>query len=213
MNKRLNTLFALFIALLIGMNILGTKITTIVGISVSVGIFMVPLTFLITDIVEEVYGKAVAREFIKKGVFIIVVVFLYTSFFVWLEPNERYTNNEQYSLIFGSSLRIMIASVIAFVLSQLHDTFTFGWLKEKTEGKMLWLRNNVSTWISQFIDTFLFMMIAFLGVSPKFTFGFVMSLIIPYYIFKLVFAALDTPLVYAGVSWLKAGKEENIELS
>jgi hypothetical protein len=204
-NIRLSILLGLFSAFLVGMNLLGGKITTIFGISVSVGIFLVPLTFLITDIVEEVYGKKVSRHFILVGVITIIAMLAFTAFFVWLEPNERYAMNEEYTAIFGSSMRIMIASVLAFALGQLHDVWAFSFWKKKTEGKFLWLRNNLSTFASQAVDTFVFMMIAFYMVTPKFDFAFVMSLAIPYYIFKIVFAALDTPFIYLGVNWLKKG--------
>jgi len=80
---------------------------------------------------------------------------------------------------------MIIASIIAFFLSQTHDIIVFEWWKKKTKGKALWIRNNFSTIISQFIDTFIFMIIAFYHLTEKFTFTFVMSLIIPYYLFKL----------------------------
>ncbi|MFA7681782.1 MAG: queuosine precursor transporter [Candidatus Peribacteraceae bacterium] len=202
---RLHVLFGVFIALMIGMNLLGNKVTTIIGISVSVGIFMVPLTFLITDIVEEVYGQEVVKHFIISGVIAIVMTFIYTGFFVWLEPNARFSYNEEYRIVFGSSMRIMVASVIAFALSQFHDIWAFAYWKRKTNGKFLWIRNNLSTWVSQAIDTLVFMMIAFYHMTDKFTFAFIIQLSIPYYLFKLVFAILDTPFVYLGVTWLKKG--------
>jgi hypothetical protein len=203
---KLRLLLGLFVGLLVGMNLLGNKITTLLGISVSVSIFMVPLTFLITDIVEEVYGKDEVLQFIIAGVATIVIMMAYTALFVILPPNERFEHNEAYSTIFGSSLRIMTASVIAFLLAQLHDMWSFAFWKRKTKGKALWLRNNLSTWVSQAIDTLVFMMIAFYQVSDRFTFAFIIQLSIPYYLFKLVFAALDTPFVYLGVHWLR-GKE------
>ena len=98
---------------------------------------------------------------------------------------------------------MIIASIIAFVVSQTHDVWAFEFWKKKTHGKMLWLRNNASTMVSQVIDTLLFMMIAFYGISDKFTFGFIITLAIPYYLFKIAFAALDTPFVYLGARWLK----------
>jgi hypothetical protein len=160
-----------------------------------------------TDIVEEVYGKKVVKNFIFLGIITMVIVFLYTSLFVVLSPHERYTYNEEYKTIFSSSLRMFIASMVAFFLAQMHDVITFEWLKKKTKGKMLWLRNNLSTIVSQLIDTTVFMFIAFYQVAPKFTVGFIISLIIPYYLFKIAFAIIDTPFVYLGVKWLKKGKE------
>ena len=203
---KLHVLQGLFVGLLVGMNLLGNKITTFFGVSVSVGIFMVPLTFLITDIVEEVHGKKVVAHFIVSGVVTLILTFLFTGFFVWLPPNERFTYNAEYRLVFGSSMRIIVASLVAFLLAQYHDIWAFAFWKKKTRGKALWLRNNLSTWISQAIDTMVFMMIAFYHVTPKFTLGFIISLAIPYYLFKLAFAILDTPLVYLGVWWLRREK-------
>ena len=206
---KLQILLGIFVGLLIGMNLLGGKITTLFGISVSVGIFMVPLTYLITDIVEEVYGKKIAKHFVLAGVIALIMIFFYTALCVWLEPHDRYTEmNDAYTSIFNGSLRIMVASVVAFLLAQFHDVWAFEFWKKKTKGKMLWLRNNLSTFVSQGIDTFVFMMIAFYHVTPKFTFGFIISLAIPYYLFKIGFAVLDTPFVYLGVKWLRGGKEE-----
>ncbi len=205
-NSRLQILFALFIGILVGVNLLGGKIISLFGISVSVGIFMVPLTFLITDIVEEVYGKQIVKQFIIGGVFSLVIIFLYTSIFVILEPHERYGFNSEYKIIFGNSLRMIIASIIAFVLAQTNDMILFDWCKKKTKGKALWLRNNLSTIVSQSIDTFIFMIIAFYHLTSKFTFVFIIYLAIPYFSFKVLFALIDTPFVYWGVSWLKKGK-------
>ena len=206
---KLQILFSLFISLLIGMNLLGVKIISFLGISVSVGIFMAPFTFLITDIVEEVYGRKEVKYFIVGGVISLLTIFIYTSIFVLLEPHSKYTNNAEYKTIFSSSLRMIIASMTAFVLAQANDIIIFEWWKKKTKGKALWLRNNFSTIISQFIDTFIFMMITFYQTSPKFTLIFVIQLAIPYYLFKIFFAILDTPLVYLGVKWLRNNDENN----
>lgn len=203
---RLQILFALFIAILVGMNLVGGKIVDIYGVSVSVAIFMAPFAFLITDIVEEVYGKETIKHFIVSGILSLVVIFSFVILFVHLTPHERYVHNKEYETIFASSTRMIIATIFAFILSQAHDAMAFEWWRKKTKGKALWLRNNFSTTISQLIDTFTFMMIAFYQVSPKFTLSFIVSLAVPYYLFKVLFAFLNTPLVYAGVKWLESEK-------
>lgn len=200
---KLALLFGVFVSLLIGMNLLGGKITTLFGVSVSVAIFMVPLTFLITDIVTEVYGKKMTEKFVLVGVFSLLLTLIFTAIFVILEPHERYSFNEEYKTIFGTSLRFMIASMTAIILSQYHDIWAFEFWKNKTKGKFLWLRNNASTMVSQGIDTFVFMMIAFYGITSQFTVLFIIELAIPFYLFKVLFAVLDTPLVYLGVAWLR----------
>ncbi|MAF80240.1 hypothetical protein CL629_04140 [bacterium] len=209
---RLQVLFAIFIALLIGMNLFGSKIISLFGpFSASVGIFMVPLAFLATDVVEEVFGKKLARQFILAGMIAILIVMAYVAIFVSLPAHERYTMNDAYVTVFKSSLRIMTASIIAFLISQFHDVWSFGLLKKKTSGRFLWLRTNVSTVFSQAIDTFLFMMIAFYQLTPKFTFAFVMGIAIPYFIFKVLFGSISSPLVYLGAWWLKNGHQNETE--
>ena len=185
------------------MNLLGGKITTLFGVSVSVAIFMMPLTFLITDMVAEVYGPRVTREFVLGAIAAIVVVLLFTALFVKLPAHERYSFNEEYVTIFSNSLRMMLASLIAFAVAQIHDIWAFEYWKKVTKGKYLWLRNNASTAVSQAIDTLLFMFIAFYGISDQFTVLFILELAVVLYAFKLLFAFLDTPLVYLGVRWLK----------
>jgi len=112
------------------------------NVSVSVAIFMVPITFLITDIVAEVYGKKFSQRFVYIGVAVLVIMMLFVLLSVALPAHERYSYNAEYVTIFGSSLRIMVASILAFFLSQIHDVWAFEFLKKKTGGRFLWLRNN-----------------------------------------------------------------------
>jgi len=170
---------------------------------VSVGILTVPIMFLVTDIIEEVHGKKVVFEFIKVGVLALIFMIIITSLAVMLPSSERSIDPVAYSSIFNISIRMAFASIIAFVISQLHDMWSFDFLKNKTNGKYLWLRNNVSTIISQLIDSTIFMFIAFYGAFPGWDAIFIISLIIPYWIFKILFALLDTPLAYLGVWWMR----------
>lgn len=202
---RFYILFALFIGLLIGMNVLGGKIIPFGPFSVSVAFFMVPLSFLATDIIEEVYGKKKAHEIIIAGLFSLAVFFFFILFFVWLPPAKRFIHNEEYIIIFGTSARILFASIVAFLLSEFHDVWLFWLLRAKTKGKMLWLRTNFSNTISMLIDTFAFMYLAFYMLTPAFTAGFVLQMIIPYLMFKIAWGALSSPLVYLGAKWLRDG--------
>lgn len=205
-DKKLNILLGIFVTILICANLLGVKITTLFGVSVSVGIFMIPISFLITDIVEEVFGKKKSKQFILTGVIALVITFFFAWLGVTLAPNERYTFNEEYKTIFSGSLRMIFASLVAFLLAQYHDIWAFNFWKKKTNGKYLWLRNNASTFVSQFIDTTVFMFLAFYQVAPKFDALFILHLIIPYWLFKIAFALIDTPFVYWGVRWLRREK-------
>ncbi len=197
-----NLLLGLFIASLITANLIGLKIAKIWLIEVSVGIFAYPLTFLITDIIEEVHGKKETKRFVWIGFICLLFVLTLTTLAVSLPFAERSFVKDEYTKVFKTSLRIFVASIAAFLISQFHDVWSFNFWKEKTRGRFLWLRNNASTIVSQFIDTMLFMFIAFYGL-PKFTAAYILRIAMPYYLLKVLVALLDTPFVYLGVWFLK----------
>ncbi|MBQ7282638.1 MAG: queuosine precursor transporter [Spirochaetales bacterium] len=201
-------LFALFVASMVMVNTLGTKITTILGVRVSVGIFFVPVLFLTTDIIGEVFGRKEASRFVNMATIMLVLLFLMMSLCIAIKPNESWDHQEQYATVFGSSLRMTIASLISFVVAQQLDVFMFSLWGKITKGKHLWIRNNMSTIVSQLIDTTIFEFVAFWHLTPKFTTGYIFSLILPYWLFKVVFALLDTPLCYLGVWWLSGKKND-----
>jgi uncharacterized integral membrane protein (TIGR00697 family) len=207
-SDKTNILLGLFIATLVTGNLIGNKITDIVGISVSVGIFAYPITFLVTDIIEEVHGKEKTKSFIYAGFFSLLLVTGLVLLSLWLPPAGRFPYNEQFTVIFSSSARIVFASLVAFIISQTHDIWAFNFWKRKTKGRYLWFRNNASTWVSQFIDTVIFIFLAFYMVTPKYDVLFMFELIIPYWILKILFAAGDTPFAYLGVRWLRGPKSE-----
>ncbi len=199
-----NILLTIFVSAIILANILGSKITTIFGITTSVGIFAYPLTFLVTDIIEEVRGKKVAKNLILTGIIALIISFVLVLIGINMPPASFYQNNEAYTKVFSNSLRIILASFVAFMLAQTHDIWSFEFWKKKTKGKFLWLRNNLSTIISQLIDTTIFTFIAFYQITPGFTFQKIITMIIPYFLLKVMFAVVDTPFVYLGVKWLKS---------
>ena len=118
-------LFALFVASMVMVNTLGTKITTILGVRVSVGIFFVPVLFLTTDIIGEVFGRKEASRFVNMATIMLVLLFLMMSLCIAIKPNESWDHQEQYATVFGSSLRMTIASLISFVVAQQLDVFMF----------------------------------------------------------------------------------------
>jgi hypothetical protein len=200
-------LSGIFLGGLIGANLLGSKITEIFGVAVSVGIFAYPLTFLVTDIIAEVEGRERSHELVMAGLIAQILVLGLVLLSIVLPPAGRYDANEAYRTVFSNSARIILGSLIAFIISQNFDIWAFHRLKQATRGRMLWLRNNASTIVSQLIDTIIFMFIAFYLVTPKFDVAFLISLIIPYWLFKIAMAVLDTPFVYLGARWLREGKE------
>lgn len=195
-------LFALYITSMVLVNTIGSKIITLFGVRVSVGIFFMPVLFLVTDIIGEVKGHKDASLFVRMSIFMLALLFIMTGISVKLPPNPSWDLQGQYQQIFGMSMRMSLASLVSFAVSQNIDIKIFTLFKKISGGKNLWLRNNISTMTSQFVDTVIFMFIAFYHLTPKFTVAYVFSLIIPYWIFKVIFALIDTPLCYLGVKWL-----------
>lgn len=195
-------LFALFIACMVIVNTIGSKIISILGLRVSVGVFFMPVLFLVTDIIGEVYSSKEAQHFVNCSTAMLLLLFASTYISIRIKPNPTWSLQEEYALVFGSSMRMTLASLVSFVISQKLDVFIFGAVKRITGERHLWIRNNLSTITSQFIDTTVFDFIAFYHLTEKYTVSFVFSLIIPYWAFKVVFALLDTPFCYLGVRWL-----------
>ncbi len=204
LDVKTSILLGIFVALLILANLLGSKVISIFGLIASVGIFVYPVTFLITDIVAEVHGRRLSLLFVYVGFIALLVTLVYTFIGIYYPPASIYTNNDAYRTVFSNSLRVVIASLTAFLISQTHDIWAFHFWKKKTNGKHLWIRNNLSTIVSQFIDTVIFMFIAFYQVAPQFTALRVWYMIVPYWLIKVGFALADTPFVYLGVKWLKS---------
>lgn len=196
-------LFALYVTSMIVVNVIGTKVSSLFGIRVSVGIILMPLLFVMSDVMQEVYGKKEARKLvnISTGMMCFAVLMIFIS--IKMPENPTWGLQTEYEKILGASLRMSLASVISFFISQHLDVLTFGLIKKLTDSKYLIVRNYISTVISQFADTVIFMYLAFWKINDGYTAAFVFSLVIPYWIFKIVFALVEVPLCYLGVRWLE----------
>jgi uncharacterized integral membrane protein (TIGR00697 family) len=183
----------LFVSCLLLANILASKIVVIGGLILPAAIILYPLTFLFTDVVAEIEGQASARNLVITGFYMSVVMVIVIFIGRLLPPAPFWQHQEAYELILGSTPRIVMASMIAYIISQNHDVWAFQWWKRKTGGKYLWLRNNLSTIASQFIDSILFIGIAFGGTYPIKTIG---VMIVSQYLVKVGIAFLDTPFCY-----------------
>jgi queuosine precursor transporter len=207
---KLQILLTIFISCLLLGNLLGNKLIEIFGIITSVGLLGYPPTFLITDIIEEVKGKEVTRTFVNAGLLSLCIAFLFVSLSTGFPPASIYHGNEAYTEIFSSSRRMIVASMTAFFISQHHDILAFNFWKQKTNGRHLWLRNNLSTIVSQLIDSTVFMFLAFYRLTPEINAATVIQMVLPLWVLKIGFALLDTPFVYLGVRWLAPRIESSI---
>ncbi|KKR92662.1 MAG: hypothetical protein UU81_C0004G0006 [Microgenomates group bacterium GW2011_GWC1_41_8] len=175
-------------------------------LNASVAIFVLPLIFTINDVVTEVYGRERTRSIIRSGLVVIFLILLFSLLTTSLPPSTRFTQSEQaYDTIFGLSARIAAASLTAFTVAEFLDVIIFVRLRKRLGKKALWLRNNASNIISQFVDTTLFMTLAFYSLERGIgnNILFLSSLIVPYWTLKSLMSVIETPLVYFGVNWLK----------
>ncbi|UCZ53132.1 queuosine precursor transporter [Bacillus shivajii] len=199
-------LVAIFFTALFVSNVISAKLFTIGGVVLTAGIITYPLTFLITDSISEVYGKVIARKVVLIGLLtnVLMIGFFYLA--IMLPPAGYWPMQEEFEMILGAVPRIVIASLLAYSISQLFDVHLFHKLKEKTKGKHLWLRNNVSTLASQMLDSIVFVVVAFYGTMP---FSTILVMIGTQYIVKLLFAIADTPFIYLTVKWLNKSSLTN----
>ena len=169
---------------------------------ISVGVLPYPITFLITDLISEIYGQKKANQVVTAGIF--------ASFFSMgiilvadIAPAipESPVDDGLFKQVFSLSPLAVLASMIAYLCAQYVDIAIYHFWKRTTKGRMLWLRNNFSTFSSQFIDTFTVVgLLCIFGVLPWKLFS---GLVISGVIFKIFIAALDTPLLYLFVHILR----------
>jgi hypothetical protein len=183
----------LFVTSLLLANILASKIIVVGGLVLPAAIILYPLTFLFTDVVAEVEGKKSASSLVMAGFYLSIFMVAVILAGRLLPPAGFWKHQEAYTAILGSTPRIVLASMIAYLISQNHDVWAFHWWREKTGGRHLWLRNNLSTVVSQMIDSGLFISIAFWGTVPPATIG---VMILSQYAVKVGIALLDTPICY-----------------
>ncbi len=166
---------------------------------VPAGTIAYAITFPITDIVDEVYGKRPALWIVWAGLVaeVAMLALVLVDYGIpALEPGMQ----EMYEAAFMMQPRIVAASIVAYLVSQHHDVWAFLKIKEVTKGRHLWLRNNLSTMVSQFLDTTIFTVIAFGGLFPIWV---IVSMIISTWLVKLIVALCDTPFVYLGARLLR----------
>ena len=195
-------LLAIYLTSLFASNTLGLKLMPfILDTNLSVSVFYFPIVFLMTDVVGEVYGKKTAKFFVLAGFVSTALFILYSLVSLWAPwSNDSLWMQEGYTQIFGVSARVALASLVAFVIAEYQDVFSFFFFKKKWGKKLFWLRSNLSNLWSQFLDTVIFMVIAFAGV---YSWPVLLSIIVPWWLYKVVMGVLYTPLSYAAIRMLR----------
>jgi uncharacterized integral membrane protein (TIGR00697 family) len=190
-DKNLLILNGIFITSLLIANVVSAKIVTFGGLVIPAAIVAYPLTFLMTDVIGEIWGKEQANQSVKLG-FICQLISLILIGLAIILPVAPFADNQaEFKGIMAQSFRVVAASLVAYYCSQSWDVWIFHKIREKGTGNK-WLRNNLSTMTSQIIDTAIFITIAFIGSVPN-----IWVMIGSQYLIKCIYALLDTiPFYY-----------------
>ncbi len=177
-------------------NIEALKLVTFFGFSVTLGNVLYASSFLATDIISEKYGKEEANKTINMGFFALLVFIIFSQFVLMFSPDTGDFAHSAMATLFAMAPRLCLASIVTYIAMQKLDIFIFHKIRNKTGGKMLWLRNCGATMTCQLFDSIIFNCVAFYGVYDNST---LLSIILLPYLLKFIIAIFDTPFVYLAV--------------
>lgn len=192
-------LAGIFIANAVVAELTGGKLIQIGPFIMSIGIIPWPVVFITTDLINEHFGRDGVKKlsFITAGLIAYCLLILFLAIQIPAAKGVSAVTDEEFQAVFGQGVWIMIASIIAFLVSQLIDVSIFWFLRNKTGKKMIWLRSTGSTVISQLFDSFIVSGIAF-WMTGKITTAEYINMATTGYTFKLIIAICLTPMIYLG---------------
>ncbi|MDA3948711.1 MAG: queuosine precursor transporter [Spirochaeta sp.] len=189
-------------------NLQVSKTIVVFGLTATLGNIVYAGSFLATDILNEHRGIRSARKGVWIGFFAVVTLAVLMQLALLFEPAPSDSMQPHLVVVFGVLPRITAASMVAYLISQQHDVWAYQFWKERFPGP-LWIRNNLSTIVSQLIDSVVFTLVAFVGVFP---WGVLAEIVVTTYVLKAVVAILDTPFLYlAGAVHKRAGGTDTTE--
>ncbi len=194
------TITALFVAVLIISNIASTKLTQLGSFVLDAGTILFPLSYIFGDILTEVYGYAKARRVIWTGFFCSILASGVFFLVQYLPSANEWGNQAAYESILGLVPRIVLASVVAYLVGSFVNSYIISKVKIYTKGKNMWARFLASTIGGQFFDTGIFVLIAFAGTVSN---SVLLSIIISNYLFKVLVEIVFMPLTYKVVKYIK----------
>ncbi len=201
--KYLGVISVFFVSVLLISNVASTKIVDFGWFTFDGGTLLFPLSYIFGDILTEVYGYKNTKGVIWLGFFMALLMSLVFIVVGKLPSASGWNNQSAYDLILGLTPRIVFASLIAYACGEFSNSYILAKMKIWTKGKILWARTIGSTIIGEFVDSILFILIAFWGILPN---SLLITLIISNYVFKTAIEIIFTPATYKVVNFLK--KEE-----
>jgi uncharacterized integral membrane protein (TIGR00697 family) len=201
MSWRFITCVALFVTCLLTANTIAGKLIVVGGLVLTAGIVIFPVSYVIGDVLTEVWGYAAARRVIWLGFACNALMVLAVWLGGELPAAPFWKGQSAYQEILGQTPRILLASFTAYLVGEFANAFVLARLKVSTAGRWLWLRTIGSTVVGQCLDSVVFVTLAFAGTVPA---GMLAGIVAGQWAVKVVYEAAATPLTYAAVGWLKA---------
>jgi uncharacterized integral membrane protein (TIGR00697 family) len=205
--KYYDLIMAAFVTVLLCSSLIGVgKVCRIAGYSVGAGVFFFPISYIFGDILTEVYGYARARRVIWAGFAALIFASVMSQAVIALPPAPDWPHQAAYELVYGSTPRIVAASLAAFWAGDFVNSFVLAKMKLKTEGRFLWMRTIGSTVVGQGVDSLIFYPLAFWGAWPP---QLVVAVMTSNFFVKVGVETLMTPLTYLVVGFLKRAERED----
>ncbi len=198
---------AVFVTCLITANIIAVKLIDVFGLILPSAVIIFPISYIVGDVLTEVYGFGRARQVIWLGFFCNLIAVLA----IWIAgilPSAKFWEGQSaYQQILGSTPRLLLASFIAYLIGEFSNSFVLAKMKIATKGRWLWTRTIGSTLVGEGLDSLVFITVAFFGIIPS---SALLSAILTQWLFKSIYEALATPVTYWIVNFLKRKEGINV---
>lgn len=204
--KYYSVITGIFAACLVISNILDTKIFMIFSLAMPAGIILFPITYVFGDVLTEVYGYAASRKVIWTGFFSLILMVATITIAQHLTPAPFWNLQPEFEHILGKVPRIVLASITAFFCGEFANSFTLAKMKIKGNGKSMPVRFVLSTFVGQFVDTTVFVLIAFLGTMGL---NDLVMVTLSAWAFKVIWEVVALPISVPFVKWLKKAENED----
>lgn len=191
----------IFISCILISNILASKIISIFGVSMTGGVLVFPITYILGDVITEVYGFKNSKKIIIYGFICNLLMVILFAIAMKLPYPEYWQNQEAFVAILSNTPRLLLASFIGYLLGGLSNAFIMEYIKNNSKIKYLWFRTILSTIIGEGLDTFVFLVIGFYGTIKT---GNLMSMILFQSFAKILYEIIFTPLTYKMISFIKS---------
>jgi queuosine precursor transporter len=198
---------ASFVTVLVCSNVIGAaKVATVGGFAFGAGVLFFPISYIFNDVLTEVYGYARARKVVWAGFGALLFASLMSFVVVALPPAADWGDQAAYRTVFGQTPRIVLASILAFFVGELSNSYVLAKMKIRTEGRYLWARTIGSTIVGEGIDSLVFYPVAFYATWSN---DLLLEVMVSNYFIKVGWEAVITPLTYKAVGFLKRAEHED----